>query len=133
MATMYSYYRMMKYGYTVTLGATSMKLVPDMIMTSVDEQGRLTIPSISQAWPAPGAPGSFGSTNPLTTIASFKSCKLHGPYIVGQKPISQSFDFHNNPFLLQQNPKQWLQTSAPQPDVASATLWPLPREYYDDG
>lgn len=53
--------------------------------------------------------------------------------MTGQKPISQSFDFHNNPFLLQQNPKQWLQTSAPQPNNVSATLWPLPREYYDDG
>ena len=37
MATMFSYYRMLKYGYTVTLGATSMKLVPDMILTTVDE------------------------------------------------------------------------------------------------
>lgn len=32
---------------------------------------------------------------------------------------------------MQQNPKQWLQTSAPQTGLS--TPWPLPREYYDDG
>lgn len=28
-----------------------MKLVPDMIMTSVDEQGRLTVPGVNGEWP----------------------------------------------------------------------------------
>lgn len=37
MATMFSYYKLEKYGYYVTLGATSMKLIPDVIMTSIDE------------------------------------------------------------------------------------------------
>jgi hypothetical protein len=101
MATMFSFYRMVKYGYTVTLGATSMKLVPDMIMTSVDEQGRLTVPGISASWPSPSQTGGYGSTNPLTSIASFKTCQLHGPYVSGQKPIKKSFNFQRNPFLLQ--------------------------------
>lgn len=52
MATMYTYYKLEKYGYHVTLGSTSMKLVPDVIMTSVDEQGRLTIPGVSAGWPS---------------------------------------------------------------------------------